>query len=186
MKLIVGLGNPGGEYAETRHNLGFMVIDLLHAQAAFPRFKTECHSLVSKAELEGVAVGIVKPQTFMNLSGQAVAALVEKYQLPHEDLLIVSDDTALPFGRIRLRRKGTHGGHNGLRSIIAALGDLNFPRLRLGVCPTDRTISDMPRFVLSPFTKLERKALDDLLMRSAEAARSVVRAGIERTMVAYN
>ncbi len=186
MKLIAGLGNPGEEYAQTRHNLGFMVIDSLQLEMGFPRFRNECQSLVSRADWEGIAMGIVKPQTFMNLSGYAVAALTAKYKAPREDLLVVSDDIALPFGKLRLRRKGTHGGHNGLRSIIEQLGHTDFPRLRIGICPADKSISDPARFVLAPFNKAERAALDEVLIRAGQAVESVVRDGIAWAMAKYN
>lgn len=186
MKLIAGLGNPGEEFALTRHNVGFMVVDLLHREIGFPRYRTECQALVSRGEWEGVEIGLVKPQTFMNLSGSSVAALTRKYEVAHEDLLVISDETALPFGKVRLRRKGTHGGHNGLRSIIERLGGNDFPRLRIGVAPEDRTISDQARFVLSAFNKAERAELDAILVRALEAVRSVVFNGIDRTMAHFN
>ncbi|MBI4467888.1 MAG: aminoacyl-tRNA hydrolase [Acidobacteria bacterium] len=186
MKLIAGLGNPGEDYALTRHNIGFMVIDYLHAAIGLPRFRTEGQALVSRGEWEGEPVGLVKPQSYMNLSGIAIASLVRKYEVPREDLLIISDDTALPFGKIRVRRKGTHGGHNGLRSIIEHLGDIHFPRVRIGVCPTDRTISDMARFVLSPFNKAEREELGEILVRAGDAVKSAVFKGIDGAMSRHN
>ena len=185
MKLIVGLGNPGEDFAYTRHNIGFMVIDQLHLSARVPRFRAESQALVSKAEIDGVPVGLIKPQTYMNLSGLSVAALVARYQVAAEDLLVIVDDIALPFGRIRLRRKGTHGGHNGLRSIIDQLGHSGFPRMRIGIHP-DHPVADTARFVLAPFNKSERAALPDVLSNADLAVRSVLQYGIDRAMAKYN
>ena len=186
IKLIVGLGNPGDEYAQTRHNIVFMVVDRLHLEAGFPRYRTESQALVAKADLEGVPVGLVKPQTYMNLSGLSVAALIHRYQVPFEDLLVILDEAALPFGKVRLRPHGTHGGHNGLRSIIDHLGDSGFPRLRIGIHPPDNAIANTARFVLAPFNKTERAALEDVLAHAEQAVRVVLREGIDCAMAKHN
>ena len=127
MRIIVGLGNPGNEYEWTRHNLGFMLIDKLAADAGASVKRRECRSLVGGAVIEGERVKLVKPQTFMNLSGEAVACLIAKFDSPDagKSLIIIGDDLALPFGTTRLRARGSAGGHNGLRSIIAALARMN-------------------------------------------------------------
>src|SRR5256714_10658805 len=150
-RLIVGLGNPGAEYEWTRHNLGFMLVDRLAREQGREIKRSECRALVGRAELEGEQVELVKPQTYMNLSGEAVACLAQKRALEiRRDLIVVSDDLALPFGAIRLRPRGSSGGHNGLRSLISALKTDEFIRLRIGIQP-DHPISDARRFVLERF-----------------------------------
>src|ERR671912_2493493 len=130
--LIVGLGNPGADYEWSRHNLGFMLIDKLASEAGIECKRRECQALVGRGEVESAKVKLVKPQTFMNLSGSAVSCLVAKHKLPEPrgHLIVISDDLALPFGRIRIRERGSAGGHNGLKSIIASLGTNEFTRLR--------------------------------------------------------
>src|SRR4030095_4975359 len=141
--LIVGLGNPGEEYERTRHNLGFLVIDKLAHDEAIQVGSRECRALIGRGQLEGRAVKLIKPQTFMNLSGESVSCVVNKHHivLPSEQLIVLSDDLALPVGKIRVRERGTAGGHNGLKSIIEALGTTEFVRLRMGIQP-DHPISD--------------------------------------------
>ena len=187
MRIIVGLGNPGNEYEWTRHNLGFMLIDKLAADAGASVKRRECRSLVGGAVIEGERVKLVKPQTFMNLSGEAVACLIAKSDSPDagKSLIIIGDDLALPFGTIRLRARGSAGGHNGLRSIIAALGTNEFIRLRIGIQP-EHPVSDAKRFVLAEFPKAERPAVEEILERGAEAVRAVLRDGIAKAMSTYN
>ena len=187
MRLIVGLGNPGNEYEWTRHNLGFMLIDKLAADAGASVKRRECRSLVGWAVIEGERVKLAKPQTFMNLSGEAVACLIAKFDSPDagKSLIIIGDDLALPFGTIRLRARGSAGGHNGLRSIIAALGTNEFIRLRIGIQP-EHPVSDAKRFVLDEFPKAERPAVKEILERGAEAVRAVLRDGIAKAMSMYN
>jgi len=187
MRIIVGLGNPGNEYEWTRHNLGFMLIDKLAADAGASVKRRECRSLVGGAVIEGERVKLVKPQTFMNLSGEAVACLIAKFDSPDagKSLIIIGDDLALPFGTIRLRARGSAGGHNGLRSIIAALGTNEFIRLRIGIQP-EHPVSDAKRFVLAEFPKAERPAVEEILERGAEAVRAVLRDGIAKAMSTYN
>jgi PTH1 family peptidyl-tRNA hydrolase len=187
MHLIVGLGNPGNEYEWTRHNLGFMLIDKLAADAGASVKRRECRSLVGGAVIEGERVKLAKPQTFMNLSGEAVACLIAKSDSPdaRKSPIIVSDDLALPFGTIRLRARGSAGGHNGLRSIIAALGTNEFIRLRIGIQP-EHPVSDAKRFVLDEFPKAERPAVEEIIERGAEAIRTVLRDGIAKAMSMFN
>jgi PTH1 family peptidyl-tRNA hydrolase len=185
MWLIVGLGNPGEEYAGTRHNLGFMLIDKLAAAASASVKRKECQSLVGTALIDGKRVTLVKPQTFMNLSGDAVGGLVNKSEFAGSSLIVISDDLALPFGTIRLRERGSAGGHNGLRSIIGALGSDEFIRLRIGIQP-DHPLADTKRFVLSAFSRTEQDVLDEILERAAEALRSVLKDGIRKAMSLYN
>ncbi|MDT5062798.1 MAG: peptidyl-tRNA hydrolase, family [Acidobacteriota bacterium] len=185
--LVVGLGNPGAEYERTRHNLGFMLIDLLAREAGAQVKRKECRALVGRAELEGTRALLVKPQTYMNLSGEAVACLLSKQEAKNaaQDLIVISDDLALPFGTIRLRRRGSAGGHNGLKSIIAATKSDEFMRLRIGIQP-DHPLGDTKSFVLDEFSRAERAELDKILERSAEALRAVLRDGIDKAMAAYN
>lgn len=187
MYLIVGLGNPGAEYEWTRHNLGFMLIDKLAAEAGSGVKRRECRSLVGSAVIEGKRVRLAKPQTFMNLSGDAVACLLAKEGIDDfaSSLIVVSDDLALPFGAIRLRERGSAGGHNGLKSIIGALGTNEFMRLRIGIQP-DHPVSDAKAFVLDQFRKPQREEVEKILERAAEAVHSVLRDGIRKAMSVYN
>jgi peptidyl-tRNA hydrolase, PTH1 family len=187
MYLIVGLGNPGEEYERTRHNLGFMLVDKLAAEAGVTVKRAECLALVANTAIEERRALLVKPQTYMNLSGDTVGCLLAKYQANEADtsLLVVSDDLALPFGSIRLRGRGSAGGHNGLKSIIGVVGNDEFMRLRIGIQP-DHPVSETRRFVLSEFSREEKGALTEILERSAEAVRSVIRDGIARAMSLYN
>src|SRR6185295_5089146 len=171
MFLIVGLGNPGDEYAQTRHNLGFMLVDKLAAASDVKVKRQECQSLVGSALIENQRVTLVKPQTFMNLSGAAVSCLISRDEgSAAEALIVISDDLALPFGTIRLRPRGSAGGHNGLRSIIAALGTNEFIRLPIGIQP-EHPLSDAKRFVLDEFSRTERESLPEILERGTEALR---------------
>lgn len=187
MHLIVGLGNPGDEYEWSRHNLGFMLIDKLAADAAVTVKRRECRSLVGSAVIEGRRVRLVKPQTFMNLSGEAVACLMAKYEVTDvaKSLIVISDDLALPSGAIRLRARGSAGGHNGLKSIIAALGTNEFMRLRVGIQPA-HPVGDAKGFVLNKIPRAERRAVEETLERSAEALRAVLRDGVAKAMSLYN
>jgi len=186
--LIVGLGNPDAEYEWTRHNLGFMLIDRIARETGALVKRKECRALVGRSDVEGATVELVKPQTFMNLSGESVACLIAKRnETPTErsNLIVISDDLALPFGTIRLRTRGSAGGHNGLKSIIASLNTDEFMRLRIGIQPS-HPVSDAKRFVLEEFPKSERADVDTVLERSADALRTVVREGIDKAMAQYN
>ena len=183
--LIVGLGNPGAEYQRTRHNLGFMLVDLLAADHGAQVRREECRSLVGRAEIAGRRAELVKPQTFMNLSGEAVNCLLKKPGRTVERLIVISDDLALPFGSIRLRAKGSHGGQNGLRSIIDRLRTSEFIRLRIGIMPA-HPFGDAKNFVLDDFSRTQAAALETILKRSADAVRTVVTDGIERAMAEHN
>ena len=187
MRLIVGLGNPGAEYEWSRHNLGFMLIDKLALEADAKVSRRECHSLVGRACIEGCEVKLVKPQTFMNLIGETVACLLAKHKLeqPGEKLIVVSDDLAMPFGKIRIRARGSAGGHNGLKSIIAAIGTNEFVRLRIGIQP-EHPVADSKRFVLDPFPRSVRPEVEKIIERSAEALRAILRDGVLKAMTIYN
>jgi PTH1 family peptidyl-tRNA hydrolase len=185
--LIVGLGNPGDEYAQTRHNLGFMLIDKLAHDEGIVVGRRECSSLVGRGEIEGARTKLAKPQTFMNLSGPAVSCLLAKLksESPIEQLVVISDDLALPLGRIRIRERGSAGGHNGLKSIIAALGTTEFVRLRIGIQP-EHPISDAKRFVLDSFSRTERPLVAETLEQSANAIRTIIRDGALKAMTEFN
>ena len=183
--LIVGLGNPGAGYEKTRHNLGFMLVDLLAYEAQTQVKRVECRSLIGRAEIEEKPVELAKPQTFMNLGGESVNCLLKKPGRRIERLIIISDDLALPFGKIRLRPSGSHGGHNGLRSIIDCLGTNDFVRLRIGIMP-EHPVSNTRNFVLENFTKDESKEVEGILKTSAGAIRAVLRDGIEKAMAEFN
>ena len=187
MKLLVGLGNPGSEYAATRHNLGFMLIDKLADDVQINVGRHECSALVGRAEIEGVAVKLAKPQTYMNLSGQTVACLTAKHPAEPQgsQLIVISDDLALPLGTIRIRERGSAGGHNGLKSIIATLGTNEFARLRIGIQP-DHPVTDSKKFVLDSFALNERAVVKEVLDRSAEAIRTILRDGVLKAMSEFN
>jgi len=186
MRLIVGLGNPGPQYEWTRHNCGFMLIDELARRSGRAVRLSECQSLTGRAAIGTEEVLFAKPQTFMNLSGAAVAALKEKYQIAESSaVLILSDDIALPFGKIRIRREGSAGGHNGLKSIIAELGTQSFPRLRLGIAP-DHPLAATRDFVLAEFPRKDRDALEQMLARAADAVEAILTTGIAEAMSKYN
>ena len=183
--LIVGLGNPGREYERTRHNLGFMLIDLLADQSRSLVKREECRSLVGRAVIENETVELAKPQTYMNLSGEAVSCLLKKADRSVEKLIVISDDLALPFGSIRVRPKGTHGGQNGLRSIIDCLGTQEFVRLRIGIQP-EHPIASASNFVLENFTKDDSKTVEKILETAADAVRSIIKEGTEKAMARFN
>ena len=185
--MIVGLGNPGKEYQWTRHNLGFMLIDKLASDARIEVKKRECQSLTGRGEIENHGIKLAKPQTFMNLSGEAVACLLARSEEAerNEKLIVISDDLALPFGKIRIRARGSAGGHNGLKSIIGAIGTNEFIRLRIGIQP-EHPVSDSKRFVLDSFTGASRAAVEEILQRSAEAIYAILSGGVLKAMSTYN
>lgn len=186
MKLIVGLGNPGREYEMTRHNLGFMLIDRLLARAGGRRFRSESNAKVAEVELAGQRVLLAKPQTYMNLSGDAVRPLLDRHgEGKPENLLVASDDVALPFGMIRVRARGSAGGQKGLKSIIERLGTQDFARVRLGVKP-DHPLADLSRWVLSPISPRDREQLEETLERAVDAVTAVLSEGVERAMARFN
>ncbi len=185
MRLIVGLGNPGIEYQFTPHNLGFLVVDRL-AEASQARVeRPEGESLIGFGELEGQRVMFVKPLTYMNLSGIAVRDILERTEEPPDSLLVIVDDLALPRGTIRIRPRGSAGGHNGLKSVIGALGTEEFTRVRLGIARDDPG-SDAARHVLRQFRRAELKLIDEQLDLAADAVRMILREGVEKAMSAFN
>lgn len=170
----------------TRHNIGFLVVDVLAERAGRSIGLAECEALTGRIVVGGEAVLLVKPQTYMNASGQAVAPLCAKYGVnPQQDLLAVVDDVALPFGRLRLRGKGSSGGHNGLKSLAEKLKTEHYARLRIGIRP-EHPIHDLAAFVLSNFSAAERSALPELTARAADAVEAWVQYGLEPTMARFN
>ena len=186
MKVIVGLGNPGLEYEMTRHNLGFMLVDRLFERAGGRRFRNESNAKIAEVTLAGTRILLVKPQTFMNLSGDAARPLLEHYaEAEPSNLIVACDDVALPFGTIRVRARGSAGGQKGLNSIIERLATQEFARVRLGVRP-DHPVEDLASFVLSPIPKRDRTALDQALERAADAIEVVLTEGVEHAMALFN
>ncbi len=184
--LIVGLGNPGPKYEHSRHNVGFDVLAFLSAKLSCPIRKTKCRALVGECGLGPHRVILAAPQTYMNLSGEAVQALLRWYRVEPARLLVIYDDVDLPPGVLRIRREGSAGTHNGMRSIIGCLGTQNFPRIRVGVggCPPEYDLAD---WVLSHYnTKEERQVAYDAYSLAAEAAIAFVETGIESAMLRYN
>jgi PTH1 family peptidyl-tRNA hydrolase len=184
MKIIVGLGNPGPKYAGTRHNIGFEVIDYLAAGPGGKPFREKFDAFVAEIKEGDETVLLVKPLTFMNLSGRAVRAVIDFYKLPVEQVLIVCDDFNLPLGKLRVRMKGSHGGQNGLRNIQEQLGTDAYNRLRIGV--GQPTPGDAVDFVLSKFKPGERAATEEAIALAAQAALVWVRQGVEACMNRFN
>jgi PTH1 family peptidyl-tRNA hydrolase len=187
VKLIVGLGNPGAQYRGTRHNVGFVVVDEMARRAGIDFESSPAEALMAKwRERETL---LVKPLTFMNLSGQAIAALVRYFRIDIADLLVIVDEVQLPLGRLRARARGSAGGHNGLKSVIALLGD-DFARLRLGVGrpeePEGAARRDLADHVLSRFEPDEQTEAARMTLRAADAAETFITSGIAAVMNAYN
>jgi PTH1 family peptidyl-tRNA hydrolase len=180
MKVVVGLGNPGRQYAGTRHNVGFDVVDSLAAGRAYRgRFQAQVAELVDS----GLTLLLVKPETFMNLSGQSVRQVLDFYKVPATDLLVVCDDFALPLGKLRVRSKGTHGGHNGLRSIQEHLGSTEYGRLRVGVGGPKEDAID---HVLGRFKPGERQVILDAVIQAAQAVLVWAHQGVDVCMNRFN
>jgi len=182
--LIVGLGNPGAEYENTRHNVGFRVVDTI-AKAHGGTFSIERYGMVSTVSFKGRTLVLLKPNTFMNLSGKAVRYWLEAEKIPADRLLIITDDLNLDYEKIRLRAKGSDGGHNGLKDIQAVLGTNIYPRLRIGI-GSDFSRGKQSDFVLGEWTEKEHLALQEVLTKSAKAVESAVSIGIRRAMNQFN
>jgi PTH1 family peptidyl-tRNA hydrolase len=182
--LIVGLGNPGPEYANTRHNVGFMVADAL-AERLDVQLQAAGPARIGWGAHDGADVGVAKPQTYMNRSGTAVAAMLEHYDVPVERLLVVVDDLNLDTGQIRLRPGGSSGGHNGLSDIADRLGTTDYPRLRIGI-GNDFPSGGQVDYVLAPFSAQQRPVVDDALIDACNAALAFVNDGVETAMNRFN
>jgi PTH1 family peptidyl-tRNA hydrolase len=184
MKVVVGLGNPGSRYQGTRHNVGFAVVDSLALSPQAGRFQSRFQAQVAELIEDAEKVLLVKPETFMNLSGRSVRQLVDFYQLPLTDLLVVCDDIALPLGKLRVRARGTHGGHNGLRDIQNHLGTTEYGRLRIGVdAPSD---DDTVDHVLGRFRPSEKPVIEDAVRQAVQAVVIWAHQGIQVCMNLYN
>ena len=189
MKVILGLGNPGAKYEATRHNVGWWVLDHLADVWRFDGWRRDGDSLTATGTVGTHKVRLVKPQTYMNLSGAALKPFLRRpFWSAATDLLVVVDDVALPLGRYRLRAQGSAGGHNGLKSVQHALGDKNYARMRIGILPPDerREVGDLADFVLGAFGKDERQTILELMPRFTDAAELWLRDGIERAMNVHN
>ena len=184
-KMIAGLGNPGAEFQRTPHNLGFMSVDLLARECGLELAHREAQALTAVARLEGQEVLLAKPQTYMNLSGMAVARLLEKYGLEVSDLIVLVDDAALPLGSLRIRPRGSAGGHNGLKSIVGALNSSEFPRIRMGVGP-EQPIGDMVSYVLGRFHRSDMETVSQMLGQACEAVHVILREGSQKAMNRFN
>jgi PTH1 family peptidyl-tRNA hydrolase len=182
---LCGLGNPGPQYAHTRHNLGFRVVDAIAASRRIGRWGRGLTLVRAELDMGPTRVVLVKPQTYMNLSGRAAAEIRSEFGAEPGEVLVVVDDIALPLGKLRLRTRGSDGGHNGLKSIIAELGTSNFPRLRMGIGAVPGGV-DPADFVLSPFSSGEMEAVDAMVARAVECVEWVARSGFERAMGACN
>ncbi len=182
--LVVGLGNIGREYAETRHNIGFKVLDAL-VETSSTSFVSARYGDVAEIRHKGRTITLLKPSTFMNLSGKAVRYWMEQLKVPVENILIISDDIALPFGSIRIRAKGSHGGHNGLRNIIELIGTSNYPRIRFGV-GSEFSTGQQVDYVLGEWSDDERERLPERMEQVTKAILSFATAGLANTMNGFN
>ena len=186
MKLIVGLGNPGIEYQFTPHNLGFLTIDRIANDLKIEVRNRQCRALTARATIAGEPVVLAKPETYMNLSGLSVRELVAEHQVDvSRDLVVIYDELDLPLGTIRIRQRGSSAGHNGMESILGALGTDEFLRIRLGVSP-ERKVADGVQYLLSPFRKAQEKAVDELIDLGAQAVDVVLKEGPAAAMNRFN
>lgn len=192
MKLIVGLGNPGRDYVNNRHNVGFKCLDLFAREHGISFSQRRAQSKLGIGEIESTKVVLARPRTFMNLSGQAVAALVRRYKISTKDILVIYDDLDLPLGKIRIREQGSSGGHKGIKSIIDHLGSQDFPRIRVGISPLEndaeasRSKVDAVAHVLSDFTDEEKIVMREVYPRVAAAIYCLLTEGIAAAMNKYN
>ena len=184
--LLVGLGNPGDQYENTRHNVGFMVADELAERHNIPVQRLKFRALTNTVTIGDRKVLLMKPVTYMNLSGEAVHEAAAFYKIPPEHILVVSDEVALAPGKLRVRRSGSAGGHNGLKNIIAHLGTDQFPRIRLGVGQKPHPDYDMADWVLGTFQGEDKKAVEAAVKKAADAAECLIREGVDKAMNQYN
>jgi PTH1 family peptidyl-tRNA hydrolase len=185
MRLIVGLGNPGVQYAWTPHNLGFLAVDHIAERAGIRVERPEAKSLAGFGRYGGQDVVLAKPQTMMNLSGLAVQGWLERLNCSPEDLVILYDDVALPWGMLRVRERGTAGGHNGVKSVIGAVGTDEFPRVRLGVQP-DHPVGDLAEYVLRPMKKSDLETAAGMMEEAADAVELILTQGTQQAMNKFN
>ena len=186
MKLIVGLGNPGIEYQFTPHNLGFLTIDRIANELGIEVRNRQCRALTARAEIAGMPVILAKPETYMNLSGLSVRELVAEHQVDvKQDLIVIYDELDLALGAIRIRQRGSSAGHNGMESILGALGTDEYLRIRLGIAP-DRKVSDGVKYVLTPLRKAQDAVVDEMLDTAALAVEVILKEGPAAAMNRFN
>lgn len=184
--LIAGLGNPGTQYEKTRHNVGFRALDALAGEAGVKIDRAKFQSLTCLCSMSGLRVLLVKPQTFMNNSGLAIRQAADYYKLPPERVLVLFDDVDLDVGRLRIRRSGSAGGHNGVKSIIACLGSQSFPRVKIGVGAKPHPDYDLAEWVLSRFSARELELLNPAIERAVSAVQVILREGLEQASSLFN
>ena len=184
--LLVGLGNPGNQYAATRHNMGFLTVDLLAGQAGVKLNKVKFKSAYNIIPFAGAKCLVMKPQTYMNLSGESVGEAARFYKIPADHVLVISDDVSLPAGKLRIRGGGSAGGHNGLKNIIQHLGTDKFPRIKVGVGSPRPGEHDMVDWVMGKPMGEDRTAVEDALDRAGDAAKTLITEGIDRAMNRFN
>jgi PTH1 family peptidyl-tRNA hydrolase len=185
MRLIVGLGNPGPEYTWTPHNLGFLGVDAIAERARIRVERPEAKSLVGLGQLAGQEIALAKPHTMMNLSGLAVRDLLERFECGPEEMVVLYDDVALPWGMLRVRERGSAGSHNGLKSIIGTIGSNDFPRVRMGIQP-DHPVGDLAAYVLRPMRKGDLEIAAEMAEQAAEAVELIITRGIADAMNRFN
>ena len=185
MLIIAGLGNPGAQYAGNRHNIGFMALDAIHRKNSFSPWSKKFKAVISEGELAGEKVLLIKPQTFMNLSGQAVVELMNYYKVEPSNMIVIYDDIDLDTGRIRIRKSGSSGTHNGMRNIIYLLGRQDFPRIRIGVSKPKHG-EDLANFVLSRFDKTETDEVIESIKKARKAVIETVSTNLDKAMNMYN
>lgn len=185
MRLIAGLGNPGPKYVWTPHNLGFFVVDKLAEKAGVRVERPEAKAYIARGQLAGQEMLLAKPQTSMNLSGLSVRDLMTRFAIEAADLIAVYDEAALPWGMLRIRERGSAGGHNGVKSIIAALGTDEFARIRLGVKP-QHPVDDLAEYVLAPMRKAQLEVAAEMVEQAAEAVEVILTEGLARAMNRFN
>ena len=186
MKVIVGLGNPGPDYELTPHNLGFLVVDRIAADLGVDLRNRQCQALTARVVIGDVPVLLAKPETYMNLSGQSVRELVARHAVqPEVDLIVIHDELDFPWGTLRIHRGRSSAGHNGVESIIGALGTKDFLRIRIGVAP-ERKVEDGEKYLLSPMCKAELKVVDEIVITAADAAKMTFKEGPAAAMLRFN
>ena len=186
MRLIVGLGNPDPEYEGTPHNLGFDVVERLAKQARIRTRSQQGRARVWVGRLDQEEVVLAQPLTYMNLSGEAVSELLRAHGLTPADLVVILDDVALPFGQLRIRERGSAGGHRGLESVLAAVGTDEVARVRLGIQPLDAKVGDLADYVLNPMDDEQRRAAEKMVAEAADAVRVMLREGTQKAMARFN
>jgi PTH1 family peptidyl-tRNA hydrolase len=185
MFLVVGLGNPGEEYENTPHNLGFRVIDLLGERHAIRVNRNDSKALTGVGEIAGRPVMLAKPQTYMNLSGTSVEPLMAKHSLAAEDLILVYDELDLPWGELKIKPRGSAAGHHGTESVIIRLGTMDFVRVRLGINP-GHPLRDGAEYLLAPIKRAQQEQAEELVGRGADAVASLIAEGVEKSMTKFN